>query len=159
MNKFSLRLGPLPFLTIGAGLVVLGVLFLNHIVNNLWPIDVSSIGLVRATALDQAEPTALLYAANKEIILAFLGGLLIVVTGLMLPVAQLLNIRFSRTGSASPFVVLRQAMWGAIGVVFCTWLQMNRTLSLGVALLVAGVFVTIEVLLQVRTKVAEITDL
>ncbi len=156
MKKLTARFAVMPYLLIGVALLLLGVAAINHIMNNLWPIDVTRLDLIRAIAQDQAEAAQLLGAVNREFIVAFLASVLVAVTGLSLPLAYYLNKRFGRSGSRRFLVVLRQAMWVGIWVAFCVWLQMNRSLGIGIALLVAGVLVTIEVLLQIRTKAAEI---
>ncbi len=154
MKALFQRLGSIPYLLFGSSLLIVGLLSLNHIVNSFWPIDVQRIDLVRATALDQADPARLLNAANKEIIWVFLAGVLVVITGVSVPLAYVLNQRFSQNESSQFLVVFRQAMWIGLWFAFCIWLQMNRTLGLGVALLVAAVFIVVEVLLQVRTRVS-----
>lgn len=159
MGGFIERLGVFPFLLLGLTLFVLGLLSLNHIVDNWWPFDVQRLDLVRDTALDQAEAALLLEAAETEIILAFLASVVVAATGLVLPLAFFLNKRFGRPGNdhtISPafLVVLRQSMWVGAWVAFCVWLQMNRTLGLAVAGLVATVLALFEVLLQVRTRAA-----
>jgi hypothetical protein len=156
MKKLTARFAVMPYLLIGVALLLLGVAAINHIMNNLWPIDVTRLDLIRAIAQDQAEAAQLLGAVNREFIVAFLASVLVAVTGLSLPLAYYLNKRFGRSGSRRFLVVLRQAMWVGIWVTFCVWLQMNRSLGIGIVLLVAGVLVTIEVLLQIRTKAAEI---
>ena len=143
------------YVIIGAALCAVGLLALNHILNSFWPIEVDRLDIVRAVALDQAEPSQLMSSANLEIILSFLAAILICVTGLMLPVTHFLNIRFSQMENSNSLVVLRQAMWVAIWAAFCTWLQLNRAFGWGVAVLVAAVFLVLEVMLQVRTKAAD----
>ena len=132
--------------------MLVGLLSINHIINNLWPIDVSRLDLVRDTALYEAEVTQLLQASNAEIIVAFLAAVVVMFTGLTLPLAYYLNKRFGLTPSQHFLVVLRQAMWVGLWLAVCTWLQMNRSLSWGVAILVAVVFGTLEFLLQVRAR-------
>ena len=119
--------------------------------------DVGRLDLIRSTALDRANATTLLRSANLEIVFAFLAAVLITVTGLALPIAYILNRRFSRSPSQSFLVVLRQAMWVGLWASFCTWLQMHRSLGLGVALLSAIVLVVVEMLLQVRTRAAAVS--
>lgn len=155
MEKLTARFAVTPYLFIGVALLILGVAAINHILNNLWPIDVTRLDLIRSIAQDQVDATQLLGAVNNEFILAFLASVLVAITGLALPLAYYLNKRFGRSGSQRFLVVLRQAMWVGILVAFCVWLQMNRSLSIGVALLVGGVLLTIEVLLQIRTRAAE----
>lgn len=152
------RLGVVPFLLIGAGLFLIGFLTLNHIVNNFWPIDVSRLDLIRDSARGETDATSLLRAANIEVILAFLAGVWVTVAGIVLPLAYYLNLRFGQESSVHWFVALRQAMWVGIWVAFCTWLQMNRSLNLGVAILVAAVLVIFEILLQIRTRAAQIME-
>jgi hypothetical protein len=154
MKVLFQRLGSIPYLLLGAGLLMVGLLSLNHIVNSFWPIDVQRIDLVRATALDQADPAQLLNAANREILWVFLAGVLVVITGASLPLAYVINQRFGQSKSSQFLVVLRQAMWIGIWFAFSIWLQMNRTFGWGVAILVAAVFIVVEVLLQVRTRVS-----
>jgi hypothetical protein len=154
MVKLISRLGLIPYLLVGTGLLLVGLLALNHITENLWPIDVARLDLIRSTALDQAEATTLLGSANLEIVFAFLAALLVAVTGLVLPVAYVLNRRFGRSPSQSFLVVLRQAMWVGLWAAFCMWLQMQRSLGLGAAVMAAIVLITVEVLLQVRNRAA-----
>lgn len=153
MTRFWHRIGLFPFLLAGLGLFALGLLALNHIVNNFWPIDVARLDLVRASALGTADAPSLLDAANTEIVLAFLAGIMVAVTGLVFPVAYLLNRRL-QAGGGRPnfFVVLRQSMWVGLWLAFCAWLQMNRTLGIAIALLVAAVLLMFELLLQVRHR-------
>lgn len=147
-----------PYLVIGVGLLLIGLLSVNHVVNNLWPIDVARLDLVRETALYEAEVTQLLQASNAEIIIAFLAAIAVAVTGLTLPLAYYLNKRFGQTPTQHFLVVLRQAMWIGLWFAVCTWLQMNRSLSWGVAILVATVPATIEILLQIRARTDEIAS-
>lgn len=159
MTKFAERLGVIPVLLLGGSLFAMGLLSGQHIINNWWPFDVSRLDLVRATALDRADPASLLEAANVDIIMAFLAIVLVATTGLALPLAYILNRRSlrrrSETAAPSFMVTLRQAMWVGLWVAFCVWLQMNRVLSIPVSALVAIVLVMFEVLLQVRTRASE----
>jgi hypothetical protein len=152
MERLRKQFNVVPFLVVGVGLLLIGLLSMNHILNTLWPIDVGRLDLVRDTALNEAEVTQLLQASNTEIIVAFLAAAVVSVTGLTLPLAYYLNKRFGRAPSQHFLVVLRQAMWVGIWFAFCTWLQMNRSLSWGVAILVAVVLAAFEVLLQIRAR-------
>jgi len=158
MVKLIERMGILPYLAVGVGLILVGSLALDQITSTLWPIDVARLDLIRSTALDRAEATTLLRSANLEIVFAFLAALLVAVTGLALPIAYVLNKRFSRSPSGSFMVVLRQAMWVGLWAAFCVWLQMHRSLGLGVAALSAIVLVIVELLLQVRTRAAAVSS-
>jgi hypothetical protein len=154
MVKFIARLGILPYLLVGAGLLLVGLLALDHITENFWPIDVARLDLIRLTALDEASATTLMSSANLEIVFAFLAAVLVAVTGFAMPLAFLINRRFGRSNSQRFVVVLRQAMWVGLWAAFCVWLQMQRSLGLGVMLLSAIVLVIVEILLQVRARAA-----
>jgi hypothetical protein len=139
---------------------------MRHIVDNWWPFDVTRLDLVRAVGLNRADPAMLLEAANFEIIMAFLAAILVAFTGLAMPLAYLLNRRFLRSSTrpgkpeAPTFLVtLRQAMAVGFWVSFCVWLQMNRVLGIAVAGLVAVVLVMFELLLQVRTRAVDASEL
>ena len=154
MVKLISRMGLLPYLALGLGLLFIGLIALSNITENFWAIDVSRLDLIRLIPQGEVSATTLLSSANLEIIFAFLAAVLVSVTGLMMPVAYVLNRRFGRTGSQRFVVVLRQAMWVGLWASFCVWLQMQRSLGLGVALLSAVVLVIVEVLLQVRARAA-----
>ncbi|MCP5101705.1 MAG: hypothetical protein GY943_39690 [Chloroflexi bacterium] len=154
------RLGVLPSLLFGAAIFVVGAYTLNYVVNSWWPFDVTRLDLVRSTALDQVDAASILEAANLEIVLAFLGSIFITITGLSVPLAYVLNQRFSNYANkqleqAEPprfLVTLRQSMAFGLWVTFCVWLQMNRALGIAVALLLLGVLILFELLLQLRTR-------
>jgi hypothetical protein len=153
MRTFWHRLGSLPFFLVGAALLALGLLALNHIVNNYWPVDVARLDLIRGSALGTADAPSLLEARNGEILVAFLASVMVAITGLVLPLVYYLNRRFQPAGAAPRFLtVLRQSLWIGLWVAFCAWLQMNRTFGVAVALLVAFVLFLFELLLQVRHR-------
>ncbi len=155
MQNSTKRPGIFSALVLGASLCAIGLLALQRIVDYWWPIDVRRLDLIRDTMLDRIDAPTLLSATNSELILAFLGAILVTLTGLFLPLAFFLNKRFGRATTFPPLLVaLRQAMWVGLWGAFCTWLQMNRTLGLAIALLVAFVFVLFELLVQIRTQVA-----
>ena len=157
MKGFLTRLGVIPSLLFGLSLLGLGLLSLNHIVDNWWPFDVERLDLVRATAQGTIDAPTLMAAANSEIILAFLAAVLVAATGLVLPFVFFLNKRFSGSSQTPGFLLtLRQAMWVGLWIAFCTWLQMNRTLGIAIVILVAVVFILFEFLLQVRTRAAQL---
>lgn len=150
------RLGIVPYLVLGLGLLALGLLAMNHAVDSWWPFDVARLDLVRATALDQVDPTALMESANVDIIFAFLCAIIASATGIALPIAYFLNNRF---GNEPPqfLVVLRQSMWVGFWVSFCIYLQMNRMLGIAVALLVAAVLILFEFIVQIRTRASRVS--
>lgn len=152
------KLGVIPSLLLGLGLIFIGLTGMNYVVNSWWPFDVTRLDLVRDVALDRADPTLLVEAANLEIILAFLGTVLITFTGISLPLMYVLNKRFSLTLHPRFLVTLRQAMWVGFWVAFCIWLQMNRAFGIAIALLAAAVLILFEVLLQVRTRATTIPE-
>jgi magnesium-transporting ATPase (P-type) len=160
------RMGVFPYLLLGIGLFVIGLMAFEYVVNNFWPVDTTRLDLIRATALDRADAAILLEAANPELIIAFLATILVMATGLALPLAYFLNKRFGRyaderfgESSATPFlVILRQAMGVGFWAAFCVWLQMNRAFGLAAALLVAGVLILFEMLLQIRTRAASVSS-
>ncbi|MDX1616466.1 MAG: hypothetical protein R3300_19305 [Candidatus Promineifilaceae bacterium] len=156
MERSFQRLGMLPYLLLGAGLAAIGLLALNHVINNFWPIDVTRLDLIRSATEDQVAATTLLQASEPVAIMAFLAALLTMIAGIFMPLAYFLNERFGQASGSSFFVVLRQAMWVGLWVAFCAWLQMNRTLGWGIALLMAVVFIIVEVLLQLRDRAAEL---
>ena len=158
MNNLVQRFGAIPFILLGGALMVIGVLAMNYIVNSFWPVDVGRLDLIRDTALDRAEATSLLQAAEREIIIAFLAGLAVAVTGLALPLAYYLNKRFGSSDPSHYLVIFRQSMWVGAWFASCTWLQMNRSLGWGVALLVAAVLAIFELLLQVRERAATVSE-
>jgi hypothetical protein len=153
----AIELDVIPSLLLGAGLFFIGLVSLNHIVNNWWPFDVSRLDLVREAALDQADAALILESANPEIMMAFLATVLLTVTGLVLPLTSYLNKRFVPARPPTYFTVVRQAMWVGLWAACCVWLQMNRTLGLAVACLVASVLLLFEALLQVRTRATNMT--
>jgi hypothetical protein len=153
------RLGIMPFLLLGAGLLLLGVLAASHIVDNFWPFDVSRLDLVRATALDRVDASSILDAGNSEILLALLASVMVAATGLVMPLVYFLNRRFGAEETTASFlVVARQAMWFGLWLAFCVWLQMNRSLGVLIAGLVAVVLVMFEILLQVRGRAASLSS-
>lgn len=160
MLKIVRRLGVVPVLALSAGLIVLGILAVDRIVNTMWPFDVSRLELVRATAQQRVDAAMLLAAANRDVIIAFLASVVVAVTGLALPLAYYLNKRlqpYEERHQPPPFLtVIRQALWVGLWVAFCLWLQMNRTLGVAVAILVAAVLILSEVVLQLRARASAV---
>lgn len=151
MRKFFERLGIFPYLILGIGFFILGLSAVNYLTNNIWPIDVERLDLIRAIAADQANPAALLEAAYPEVILAFLASVALTFIGLTMPFAYILNRRLQRAYPGF-MPVMRQGLWAGLWVAFCVWLQFNRTFGIAVAVLVAAIFVLLEIMLQVRTR-------
>jgi hypothetical protein len=156
IKRLADQFGAILYVLLGTALFILGILALNHIIDNIWPIDVQRLDLIRDTALDRADPTTLLQAANQEAIIAFLAAVLATVTGLALPLIYYLNRRFGKGSLPHVLIILRQAMWVGFWAAFCVWLQMNRALGWAVVLLVAAVLAMFEFLLQIRTRAEKI---
>jgi hypothetical protein len=78
----------------------------------------------------------------------FIFLLTLAATGTALPIVYLLHRRFDRADPPPTRVLLRQGLWIGFLVVLCMWLQMNRTLSLQLALLLTGGIVLIEASLR-----------
>ena len=156
MHRFVRRLGVVPVLALSAGLMLLGALAIDRIVNTMWPFDVTRIELVRATAQQRVDAAMLLASANGDIIIAFLASVIVAVTGLALPFAYYLNKRLmppdARHEPPPVLAVIRMALWVGLWVAFCLWLQMNRTLGVAVAALGAAVVILFEVVLQIRAR-------
>ena len=74
------------------------------------------------------------------------------ITGICLPIAAFLNLRFSTQPPATQETILREA--ALIGIYFATlaWLQLGRVLNLPLILLLAFELVLIEFLIRLREK-------
>lgn len=75
--------------------------------------------------------------------------LYVAITGTMLPFIGFLNRRFSRR-YIPDWVILRQSMWCGLYATTCAWLQIPRVLTPLIALLLAAIFVVIEVFIRIR---------
>jgi hypothetical protein len=78
----------------------------------------------------------------------FFAFLTTAATGTSLPFVWLLHRRFDRAAPAAPSVLLRQGLLVGLYVSLCAWLQINRSLSLGLALAIAVGFAAIEFLIR-----------
>lgn len=158
MQKRIEPMGALPYTLFGLALAVIGLVSLNHL-SGLWLFDASQrIDLLRALATDQADSTMIMEAALPDMILAFLSVVLVIGTGIALPLVYFLNKRF-RWGPLHYLIMLRQAMWFGLWVAFSVWLQMNRALGIAAMALVAIVLILVELLLQIRGRVATERDI
>ncbi|MCU0499259.1 MAG: hypothetical protein MUF87_18045 [Anaerolineae bacterium] len=74
------------------------------------------------------------------------------VTAITIPIVRYLNVRLTPINQAilPGGIVVRQSVWVGLYVVICAWLQIPRVLTLPVALLLALVFIVIEVFLRNR---------
>ena len=73
-------------------------------------------------------------------------------TGTALPFLWLLHRRFDVRQSASPTVLLRQALWAALFVALCVWLQVNRSLTLSLGVLLGVGFIVLEWFLRLLER-------
>ena len=69
-------------------------------------------------------------------------------TGPALPLVYYLNKRFPGNPPVEDMVIVRQALWVGVFASTAGWLQLGRVLSVGLILILAGVFVLIEFLLR-----------
>jgi hypothetical protein len=70
-------------------------------------------------------------------------------TGLALPIALFLNIRFPSKPPVDMPIVLREGIWGGVYVSLVAWLQLGRVLTSFLAGTLAIVIILIEVLLRI----------
>lgn len=83
--------------------------------------------------------------------LFFFGGTL-ALTGLALPAAWFINLRFPSEPPAGASVIIRQAAWVGVYGGLLAWLQQERLVSLGILVgLGLGLFV-IEYLIRMRER-------
>ncbi len=76
----------------------------------------------------------------------FLGVLAL--TGTSLPIIYYFNKRFPSDPPVDKGVILRQAVWIGVYGSAVAWLQMGRVLNTGLAVILAGAFILIELLLR-----------
>lgn len=79
-------------------------------------------------------------------------SLVLLVTGIMLPISAYLNQRFPSSPPATNFVILRQALWPGIYIPTLTWLIIGGVFSLIIAILLAIGILIIEWLLRMRER-------
>lgn len=79
--------------------------------------------------------------------LFFFFGVL-ALTGPALPLTFFLHRRFPSDPPVDGMVILRQALWVGVFGSTVAWLQLGRVLTTGLALILAGVFILIEILLR-----------
>ncbi len=78
----------------------------------------------------------------------FFFFLLMLVSGLALPITYFLNLRFPSKPPAERNVIVRQAVWIGVYVTLLAWLQMGRILTFPLAFILGAALVLIEVLLR-----------
>ena len=77
---------------------------------------------------------------------------LLAVSGIFLPVAAFLNLRFPTQPPASQNTILREATMVGIFTATIAWLQLGRVLTLPLILLLAIGLILIELLIRLREK-------
>lgn len=78
----------------------------------------------------------------------FLFFMLTTITGAALPATYYLNKRFPSNPPVGKNVILRQALWFGIYAALLSWLRIGRVLNFGLAIILAGGAVLIELLLR-----------
>ena len=73
-------------------------------------------------------------------------------TGTVLPAVAFLNRRFHSPPPATTGVILRQSIWAGIYFPTLAWLQIGRTLTPTLALLLALGLILIEILMRMRER-------
>lgn len=79
----------------------------------------------------------------------FFFFLVVLITGIFLPLSWLFNARFPTTPPVEAAVVLREALWFGIYIALLAWFQLGRVLNLPLAVILAAAFLLIEVLLRI----------
>lgn len=87
----------------------------------------------------------------------FYALLFLALTGTLAPVIAYLNRRFApKVYERHPWRTLRQSVWAGLCLTSWAWLQMQREFNLAFALIIALIFVAIEMLIvKLRTPPAE----
>lgn len=165
MKALWARLGVAPVWLVGWLVLAAGLVWLNWLVNNTWPVDVRLSqaefdDLKRAVVSGHMDAGGLLENSNPEAVLAFLGGVLAAAAGLVMPLVYFINRRFRPRSALSadqpiraPFkLVVRQSFWFGVWASVCAYLQMQRALGLAVALLIAAILGLVEGMLLVRAR-------
>ena len=78
--------------------------------------------------------------------------LTVAVTGTALPFVWMLHRRFDGVRPAPSSVLLRQGLWIALFVAVCVWLQVNRSLTLSLGLLLGIGFTVLEWFLRLLER-------
>ncbi len=74
------------------------------------------------------------------------------ITGTAIPLVRYINVRFTPIRAPLPpgGIIVRQSVWIGLYIVVCAWMQIPRVLTPIVALLLALVFIAIEIFLRMR---------
>lgn len=74
------------------------------------------------------------------------------ITGTILPIIAYLNQRFPATPAISPSTVLREALLAGIFAPTLAWLQLNRALTIPIAIMLFIGFVLLEWFIRLREQ-------
>lgn len=74
--------------------------------------------------------------------------LLILVTGLFLPVTWFINRRFTSSPPAGQNVIIRQAVWFGVFAVLLSWLQIGRVLTFPLGIIMGVALILVEFLIR-----------
>ncbi|HAE85238.1 MAG TPA: hypothetical protein DCG78_01845 [Anaerolineaceae bacterium] len=78
----------------------------------------------------------------------FFFFLVLLVSGIALPIAYLLNRRFPSNPPVENTVIIREALLAGILVALLAWMRMGRLLTFPLAILLAAAFILVEFLLR-----------
>lgn len=76
----------------------------------------------------------------------------IAITGTAIPIVRYFNVRLTPITAQLPpgGIIVRQSVWISSYAMICAWLQIPRILTWTIAILLAMVFIAIEVFLRMR---------
>ena len=78
----------------------------------------------------------------------FFFFLVLLASGIALPIALLLNLRFPSTPPVENLVIIREALLAGIFVALLAWMRMGRILTFPLAILLAAAFSLVEFFLR-----------
>lgn len=74
--------------------------------------------------------------------------LLILITGLFLPVTWFINRRFTSNPPAGQNVIIRQAVWFGVFAALLSWLQIGRVLTFPLGIIMGVALILVEFLIR-----------
>lgn len=75
-----------------------------------------------------------------------------VASGLFLPLAYFIHLRFPNNPPAETTVLVREALWFGAYCDFMLWLQLGNVLNFALAVFIAMGFVAIELIIRLRER-------
>jgi hypothetical protein len=94
--------------------------------------------------------TSQVHPSARWAVAALLAAWAVALTGTACPVLLALHRRF--LGEPTAWTVWRQSAWIGLLGLLAAWLQLNRVLNVSVAVILAGVFTVIELILSWRAR-------